>query len=162
MVCDFRNATGLATSFRFPRIPPTFRRPGREGEQALHSGRNCPEGAGTYKVKPCRSRERPRICREYGSCNRWPAPLVFGSKVGDDAGGSLVRHPGGTMRPSVFAAMAASAALTACATPSEPSVRLHPQSSERLGTAHRIGVVQPKGIMFELSAGGMREPKDEW
>ena len=66
------------------------------------------------------------------------------------------------MRASVFAAMAASAALTACATSSEPGVRLHPQSRERLGTAHRIGVVQPKVMMFELGAGGIRQPKDEW
>ncbi len=66
------------------------------------------------------------------------------------------------MRRSVFAGMAASAALAACATPSEPSVRLHPQYKERLGGAKSVGVVPPKVVVFELGAGGVREPKDDW
>ncbi len=66
------------------------------------------------------------------------------------------------MRPSAFAGMAASAALAACATPSGPSVRLHPQYKERLGGARSIGVVPPKVVVFELDAGGVRQPKDDW
>ena len=65
------------------------------------------------------------------------------------------------MRPSAFVGVAASAALAACA-PSGPSAKHHPESKERLGGASTIGVVPPKVVVFELSAGGARELKDDW